>query len=254
MKRLKFYFFLGLILIVSATGAPLRAMDFYRARKGEILFTDEYVDKLTKKLKTAQNEILVWQYLVMGRGYVPRVQKILDVLKKKALKGVRVKMFLDSSREDDYGNAINAHLKTYFGTAPVRVNLVSNDKVMHNKVVIIDREKVFVGSQNWTKSGLKKNIELAMYIKNKKLGWKLRKKLRESLTPRETKKIFKPGQEDINTVSRKQLLSLPTLGPHFVDKIIEYRRAKGTIRVEELKNIEGIGKKRLEILHEYLGR
>lgn len=253
--RLRLSLLLLVALLAGLQPVPANGADFYEAHEGKMLLTDEYTEKLAEELRGAGEEIIVWQYLVMGRGYVPRVRKLLRILKKKAENGVRVKMILDSSREDDYGNPINGHLNSFFGTAPVQVNLVSEAKVMHCKTVIIDGEKVFMGSQNWTKSGLSENVELAMYLENKKLAWKLKEDLQEMLDKAAKEKQLQPGTEDINSVSRKQLLSLPMFGSHYVDKIIEYRdRQEGAITVKELGKLPGVGDQRLEVLHRYFGR
>lgn len=54
---------------------------------------------------------------------------------------------------------------------------------------------------------------------------------------------------NINTASRSKLITLPGIGPKTAQDIIDYRQKKGRIyNVEILKNIRGIGEKKVEKL------
>jgi len=54
---------------------------------------------------------------------------------------------------------------------------------------------------------------------------------------------------NINTATREELESLPGIGPVYARRIVIYREEKGRFKnPEELKNIKGIGPKRLEKL------
>jgi competence protein ComEA len=54
---------------------------------------------------------------------------------------------------------------------------------------------------------------------------------------------------NLNTATYEDLLRLPGIGPVMAKRILEYRRANGPFkRVEELRNIKGIGAKSYEKL------
>jgi len=52
----------------------------------------------------------------------------------------------------------------------------------------------------------------------------------------------------INQATKEQLMTLPQIGEVRADEIIRYRSLKPFEHVDELLNIKGIGKKRLELL------
>jgi competence protein ComEA len=58
---------------------------------------------------------------------------------------------------------------------------------------------------------------------------------------------------DINSATYNQLLHIPGIGPVMAQRIIEYRDARGRFNdLQELKEIKGIGDKKLEQLQKYL--
>jgi comEA protein len=67
------------------------------------------------------------------------------------------------------------------------------------------------------------------------------------------KPALKPGDIDLNTATAAQLVQLPGVGPSYAERIIAYRTEHGSFRtVDELQNVKGIGKKRLEQIRPFV--
>jgi competence protein ComEA len=68
----------------------------------------------------------------------------------------------------------------------------------------------------------------------------------------EIKKIesyYRDGRLLINQAPKEKIVELPGIGPVLADRIISYRSNNGGFkRVEELRNVKGIGVKKLEAL------
>lgn len=61
------------------------------------------------------------------------------------------------------------------------------------------------------------------------------------------------GKLDLNTATAVQLQMLPGIGQVLADSIITYRDEHGPFScIEDLKNVPGIGEKRLEAILEYI--
>lgn len=65
----------------------------------------------------------------------------------------------------------------------------------------------------------------------------------------------KSGQStvNINTANKDELDDIPGVGPLTAEKIIEYRRTKGAFKkIEDIKNVSGIGDKKFESIKAYI--
>ncbi len=58
---------------------------------------------------------------------------------------------------------------------------------------------------------------------------------------------------DINTMGKEELLKLPGVGEKLAERIIKHRETHGPFRdIDELKNVSGIGDKKLKEIKDYL--
>lgn len=56
------------------------------------------------------------------------------------------------------------------------------------------------------------------------------------------------GTVNINTASKSELMSLKGIGEATANKIIEYRKNNKFNKLEDLKNVKGIGDKKFEAI------
>jgi len=73
---------------------------------------------------------------------------------------------------------------------------------------------------------------------------------KESYFPKSDKTKEDIGKININTASRVQLMKLSGIGEKTADKIIKYRKEHLFMKIEEIMDIKGIGKKKFEKIKE----
>ena len=87
-----------------------------------------------------------------------RDPEIMDALKRAAGRGVRVRLVMSGREGDD-----NAKERTALAAAGVQVHLV-NRVYIHAKMLLVDGERAYIGSQNFTATSLDQNRELGLVL------------------------------------------------------------------------------------------
>lgn len=140
-----------LMLSLSVGGGPASAEDrlSLNGATAEVCFTPGRDCASLVAAAVAGARERVW---LMGYGFSEPT--ILQALKEAHSRRVDVKVILD--RSNDNGRYSGA---TYMAKVGVPVLIDRTVKIAHNKLILIDRDVVVVGSLNWTKSGNTKNAE-----------------------------------------------------------------------------------------------
>ena len=77
----------------------------------------------------------------------------------------------------------------------------------------------------------------------------------ENIDPNQAANISASSKSDlinVNTASKEELMSLPNIGDKRADAIIEYRSANKFEKIEDIKNVTGIGDKFYEALKDLI--
>lgn len=123
-------------------------------------------DVIIKWIRSANSSIHV---LIYSFTLDLIAEELIDAYKR----GVDVKVLFEKSQISAYSEY--GRLKE----AGVPVRNDTNPDFMHNKVMIIDRELVFTGSYNWSKSAEEDNDENLIIIKSMEIAEKYEEKFEE---------------------------------------------------------------------------
>ena len=117
-------------------------------------------DLIAKEIFHAQKEIYLQAYSFTSK-------KIIDQIISAYNRGIKVNILLDRS------NLTDRFSKSYLLTdAGIKVKIDKAPGIAHNKVIVIDGQKVITGSFNFTNDADKRNIENVVLIKDKKIAAK----------------------------------------------------------------------------------
>jgi phosphatidylserine/phosphatidylglycerophosphate/cardiolipin synthase-like enzyme len=111
-------------------------------------------DAIVDAIDNAKSEVLVQVYSFTSKP-------IADALIRAQQRGVKVQVIMDAPSTHQKGN-----LSSFVSQAGIPVYLDSKHRIAHNKLGIIDGQKVIGGSFNWTYSAEKNNAENCTIIWN----------------------------------------------------------------------------------------
>jgi phosphatidylserine/phosphatidylglycerophosphate/cardiolipin synthase-like enzyme len=135
------------------------------------LTNEEYFDVLIPHLTQTKREMIVSMFLFApGDHENNRANQVREALIDAAKRGVRVKVFLDVSEEDNFSTEANRGVAKDLRQHGITVQFDSPRRTTHTKLVIIDQRYVFLGSHNFTHSALRHNNEASVLIESPKLA------------------------------------------------------------------------------------
>ena len=124
----------------------------------------DYADTLIQAIDSAREslDIVIYSFQFVN-DEDNKTYKLLESLLKAYDQGCRVRIVLDSWEE---GESSNEAVYRLLEQAGVDVYYDLDSIASHNKLVIIDNTTVFLGSANWTETGLTENREASIMIRD----------------------------------------------------------------------------------------
>ncbi|HET8541017.1 MAG TPA: phospholipase D-like domain-containing protein [Anaeromyxobacter sp.] len=152
---------------------PSLALDLSRAKIQPVLTPDNYMDVVPDLLAGAKETILIEQQYI--KPSQPLVKRLLEAIRDNPNRP-RVRVVL--ARPLSRGAALSRDLAAIrdlgtFGLAlgeQVRLLDPSQYVHCHNKLVVVDGERVLVGSQNWSDYAVSRNREASLLVESRKLA------------------------------------------------------------------------------------
>lgn len=129
-----------------------------------LLLTIDYSERLVEAIDNAKDEINIFMFEWRLYPYEPSnpVSMINHALTRAVRRGVKVSAFVNSAQIVNDLKGLNIKAKQY-----------QRSKLMHAKVVILDRDIVCMGSHNFTSSAMLGNVELSVLLESPALAEKL---------------------------------------------------------------------------------
>ncbi|MEA3495742.1 MAG: phospholipase D-like domain-containing protein [Bacteroidota bacterium] len=120
-------------------------------------------------IKKAQHSIEIECFYVSNKAGEP-LEDILSEIKKSAKRGVQVRFLVDAKMKKTYPQPLDDlnKIKNIEVRATNYFNKIGG--VIHTKYILVDREILFIGSQNFDWRALKHIHEVGFNIKNEKLA------------------------------------------------------------------------------------
>ena len=139
----------------------------------------EYFSTVKEAIEKAEKSIYMVMYVVRvdPRNTKSKVfqlcQSLIDAHDRGVDVGVILDQSLDYERTEDEGwqtEGKNANAFQLFSNHGLKVFYDKTSTISHNKVLVIDRETVILGSTNWTEYALSRNNESSVLIQSKEFA------------------------------------------------------------------------------------
>jgi phospholipase D len=113
---------------------------------------------IAKEISQAKQDIYIQAYSFTSK-------KIITQIITAFHKNVKINILVDKSNLTDHYSKISL-----LQNAGIKVKIDKISGIAHNKVIVIDKEKVITGSFNFTNDADKRNAENILLIKDKKIA------------------------------------------------------------------------------------
>ena len=138
------------------------------------VFSAQYINEALQLINSAKKSIKVVMFEAAYYTKYPDSPSnlILRALKKKAEEGIDVRLILEGG-ERFLGRRFQKELKEvmdFLSNSKVKVKTDRKGINTHAKFLLVDDEKLLIGSTNWTYYGLTKNNESNVLIISRQLG------------------------------------------------------------------------------------
>ncbi|MBW9221460.1 phospholipase [Methanothermococcus sp. SCGC AD-155-C09] len=125
--------------------------------KINILNDEKYYYHVLNAISSAEREIDIIMFSIYK---CKKTEELLNELIKARKRGVFIRIILDKDVDS------NKEVKNILGSEKIPIKL-AEDRRIHNKLIIIDKDILIIGSHNWTDKALFENRESSVAIRDK---------------------------------------------------------------------------------------
>lgn len=156
---------LSLLIVVLFMVSPTLG----ETQPNKVYFDKQAIDPVVQLINSAQQYICIEMY-----GFT-NYKPVIDALVEAGKRGVSTAIILDNlgsnnpENVDKDGN-ITGCPETLLESNGIVVKWDKRANLMHRKLLLVDKEVIFLGSTNWSQNGFEKNREIDLCIVDKDVG------------------------------------------------------------------------------------
>jgi len=155
---------IGILVLSSLLGCATTGL------RSELILNDEYFEVAHSQIQNAKESIYLIAYLFLVYDYQEAYSnRLLKDLIDAHKRGVKVHIILDYPKPEYIGEEGPKNQQVYekLKEAGIDVRFDSAGTRTHNKVLVVDREIIIVGSHNYSFGGLKYNNETSLLVRDR---------------------------------------------------------------------------------------
>ncbi len=169
-RRLRIIAGVIFLLFVIAANLLARTPKEYQAGV-TFLPDDKLMSVLLRDIAEAKTDITCALYMFKTDGAKgDPTSMIQDAMFDALERGVRVSVTFDLAQKDDLSTKYNTHTSKTLAMAGAKVLFDDPEKRMHAKMCVIDESITFIGSHNYTYSGMRRNSEATVRVRSPEIA------------------------------------------------------------------------------------
>jgi len=164
------FFLLGL-LFVPEVSFPI--CSYSASDKVIPIVNDNYFNVTFNEISNAKKSIDIILYEFKWYDSNNSVVKMRNALISAVQRNVSVRLFIDRTNYRDQETELskeNRKTGNYLSSKGIQVKYDEWTQTTHDKLLIIDKETIILGSHNWGYSAFERNNEASVLIKDKKIA------------------------------------------------------------------------------------
>ena len=186
-------YIISLIIAISLLIAPAYSADGFLSSRVKDISDRNYEKAVIELIDSAKESIVISMYSInIASGKRNPITLLLNDLLEARRRGVKVELYLNTDFRDIDENKnlliVNPAIKG-LEKAGCIIHLIPSNKMLHDKLVIVDKRYIAEGSTNWSISAFRRNFESSTLIDSSDLADIKLKRLKRILT------LSKPKQK-----------------------------------------------------------
>lgn len=136
----------------------------------DILPSESFGEAIYDAVAAAKESVLIVAYFISGSG-MDEIASFYDLLRQKAERGVKVTIVCEAgSGTSDHVKNKTIEFAEQLKRSGIEVYMHKSYRVLHKKIIMIDRSVVFMGSANLTGAGIAGNSEINVKVTSSQLA------------------------------------------------------------------------------------
>lgn len=137
-----------------------------------VLAGRRYYYYVRDKMRSAEESVDVVMFHIALPSKDHPTRQLLDALVRAHRRGVRIRVLVDRDRRDDpyRSQVINAAAVQFLLENGIAVRVDRADRLLHSKMIIIDRDQTIIGSHNWSAGSFFSFDDLSMAVMSSECG------------------------------------------------------------------------------------
>jgi hypothetical protein len=161
-------YIIPLVIAISLIIAPAYSANDFLASRVKDISDRSYETAVTELLGSAKKSIVISMYTINVTEHKKNpINKLLDSLLQARKRGVKIELYLNTNFRDideNKGLLITHPALNELESAGCIINLIPDNRMLHDKLVVVDNRYIAEGSTNWSISGFRRNFESSTLI------------------------------------------------------------------------------------------